>query len=114
MNVSTQQAGNVTIVAVAGSIDGFSADELLRDFESRILAGARQIVLDLKSVEFISSAGLRTILLAQKQARQNDGDLRLAGSSSRILKTLKLSGYTSIFKLFDTAEEAAASFAVQE
>ena len=75
MDLTNYTESNVTVVNVTGSIDGFTSDDLLHHLESQIQAGAKQIVVNLCEVDFISSAGLRAILQAQKLLRQQDGAL---------------------------------------
>jgi anti-sigma B factor antagonist len=111
MEVTSHIESNVTVVSIAGSIDGFTSDALLEALNEQIVAGARNLVIDLGEVDFISSAGLRAILQAQKQIRQAEGDLRISNSQERVLKVLRLSGYTSIFKIFNDTPAAVASFA---
>ena len=72
--------------------------------------GTNQLVADLSQVEFMSSAGLRAILVALREARQNGGDLRLAAAQPGVEKTLKMSGFTSIMKAYPSVGEALSSF----
>ena len=110
MEITVRNENTVTVVSVTGSIDGFTSDEVLNSLEEQIQAGARKLVLDLCGVDFISSAGLRSILQAQKSLRQAAGDMRMSSSQERVMRVLKLSGYTSIFKIFEDTDTAVASF----
>ena len=110
MEISSQIERGVTVVSITGSIDGFTASEVLQVLESEIQAGIRNLVVELGGVDFISSAGLRAVLMAQKQMREQGGDVRLAGSRPNVFRTFKISGYTSIFKMFADTQAAIASF----
>jgi anti-anti-sigma factor len=61
-------------------------------------------------VDYTSSAGLRVLLGAIKDTRALGGDIRLAGIQPDVQKVLNLSGFTNILKVFDTLDEATASF----
>ncbi len=110
MNITAQQIGETTVVSIVGSIDALTAGEVSGFLNEQIGSGRRQIVGDLGQVEFISSAGLRAILAALKDSRQQGGDLRLAAPRAGIEKTLKMSGFTNIMKFYPTVEEAVTSF----
>jgi anti-sigma B factor antagonist len=64
----------------------------------------------LSQVGYMSSAGLRALLAALKEARQQKGDFRLAAVQDNVRQVLEMSGFTGIFQVFATVEEAVASF----
>jgi len=68
------------------------------------------LVADLSGVGFISSSGLRTLLAALKEAKKERGDLRLAGIQGQVQEVLDLTGLSTIFKIYTSAEDAARSF----
>ena len=68
------------------------------------------LVVDLAGLEFMSSAGLRTLLGAVKESRSQGGDLRIVSTNPGIDKVLKMSGFHNIAKVFMSAAEAVASF----
>ena len=113
MEISTLTEQDISIVSASGRIDSLTHELLLAALSDQIRAGAKSVVVDLGSVEYTSSAGLRTILTAQQEARRAGGDLRLAAVQPNVLKVLKLSGFTSIFKIYDTVEAAVASFTTE-
>ena len=111
MKTDVQQDGEVTIVAVSESVDALTAPDLTRTLTGQINAGHRNLVVDLTGVEFMSSAGLRTLLGAVKESRTNGGDLRIASTNPGIDKVLKMSGFHNVAKVFTSSSEAVASFA---
>ncbi len=98
------------VVAVSETIDALTAPELTRTLSSEISAGHSNLVVDLTHVEFMSSAGLRTLLGAVKEARTNGGDLRIASVNPGIDKVLKMSGIHNVARVFISSSEALASF----
>ena len=110
MDISSTQNGQVTIVAVSGSMDALTAPQLTDYFNQEIAAGSRHLVADLSNLEYTSSAGLRALLNAVKETRQHGGDVRLAAVRANVNKVFELSGLNSIFKHYPTVEGAVASF----
>jgi anti-anti-sigma factor len=110
MEINSRTENDVTIVAVSGSIDALTSEQMLAAFMKEIESGAAHLVADLSGVEYTSSAGLRCLLTVQKEMRQKGGDFRLAGVQPNVLKILKLSGFTRLIKMYDSVAEAAASF----
>jgi anti-anti-sigma factor len=110
MNTDIKHEDNVTTVAVSGSVDALTAPDLARAIVDEIAEGHVYLVIDLIGVEFMSSAGLRTLLGAVKESRSHGGDLRIASTNPGIDKVLKMSGFHNIAKVFTSQADAAASF----
>lgn len=110
MNTEVKQEDNITIVAVNGSVDALTAPDLARVIVDEIAEGHINLVIDLTSVDFMSSAGLRTLLGAVKESRSQGGDLRIASTNPGIDKVLKMSGFHNIAKVFTSNTDAIASF----
>lgn len=110
MEITVDERNGVSVVSVAGSVDALTADTLLDSFQQQLQKGSGRLVADLEQVDYASSAGLRTILVALKESRQQGGDLRLAAVQKGVYRVLELSGFTSILKTFDDVDAAVASF----
>ena len=110
MDISLKQIDQTTLVSVSGSVDALTAGEVASFLSAQIDSGHKHIVADLSQVDFMSSAGLRAILAALKQTRQQGGDLRLAAAQPGVEKVLNMSGFTSILKFYATVDEAVTSF----
>jgi anti-anti-sigma factor len=113
MKTEVRHENDVTVVAVSGSVDALTAAEMAGVIVNLIAGGHVNIVVDLTGLEFMSSAGLRTLLGAVKETRTNGGDLRIASSNPGIDKVLKMSGFHNIAKVFTTSSDALSSFASQ-
>jgi len=111
MEVSTRQSGGVVVITIAGTIDATTAPDLATAFSQEIARGGARVVADFSGVTYTSSAGLRALLGALKEARQQGGDFRLAGVRPAVFRVLELSGFTSILKYFSDVDEAVASYA---
>ena len=111
MDVMVEQRHPATVVRIAGSVDGITADALLTALTAQLEAGNVMLVGDLTLVAYTSSAGLRSLLATVKQARQRGGDFRLAGAVPAVHRVLEMSGFTTILKMYGAVDDAVASFA---
>ena len=110
MEITIEEREHVTVVSIAGSVDGSTASVLIDSFRTQVSGGRVHLVGDFGGVDYTSSAGLRALLETVKQTRQQGGDLRLAAVRPDVLRVLELSGFTHILKRFDDIEAAVASF----
>ena len=110
MEISTEELKQVSVMAVTGRVDSATAPELENSLKKLVEAEKTQIVLDLKNVEYMSSAGLRAMVSTLKAVKRVNGDLRLASLSSCVEEVLCLAGLTSIFLIHPPRDEAVASF----
>jgi anti-sigma B factor antagonist len=109
INVKPMQK-QVTLVEVSGRIDSMNANELGAALTDTIDHGNVQLVLDLASVEYMSSAGLRELVTALKKVKRETGDMRLAQPSPRVREVLEMAGLDTIFRIFPTQSEAIGSY----
>lgn len=110
MKTEVMHDNNSTIVTVTGTVDALTAPDLAKILVNEIAEGHTNLIVDLMGVEFMSSAGLRTLLGAVKESRSNGGDLRIASTNPGIDKVLKMSGFHSIAKVYSSPAEAVSSF----
>jgi anti-anti-sigma factor len=110
MHISIVHERDVTVVAVAGSLDALTADALTGALQAEVRAGRTRLVASFAELEYTSSAGLRVLLATLKDARQQGGDLRVAAMRDRVRRVLDLSGFTSILKCYPDVASAVASF----
>ena len=108
MEVSTVSHGHALVIAVTGRLDGETAPE----FETRMLdliaQGHRRIIIDLIGLRYISSAGLRVLLVAAKRLRPEAGQLRLVAPGGLVSKVLGAAGFEEILETYATLDEALA------
>jgi len=110
MEIKVEQRDKVTVVIPIGDIDALTAKEVSAFLDSQLREGENQLVADLSQVGYMSSAGLRALLAALKEARHQKGDFRLAAAQDNVRQVLEMSGFTGIFQVFATVEEGVASF----
>lgn len=110
MDVTLSEMRRVTLLEVSGRVDSTNASQLGETLMSQIDAGRYQLVIDLSSVSYMSSAGLREMVAAVKKVRQYNGDLRIATPSERVREVLDLAGLSAIFQIFPTQVDAVGSY----
>jgi len=110
MNLQTRQEGEIEIVEMEGSLDGKSAPEV-REQLRPILARAQKLILDLTRVDYLSSAGLRLLLLTYREVTSARGKVVLLGVSREIQTVMSHTGFLSFFVLSDSLEKAKQALA---
>ena len=108
MEIVEEQAGETLVVAPRGRIDSVSSGELEQHLVSRLDEGARRVVIDFASVEYISSAGLRVLLIAARRLKPPAGTLVLCGLAPGVRTVLELAGFMSLFTVEPSREQALA------
>ena len=111
MQLTHKQLSRVDLVAVNGRVDANTAPQLQDVLRSIFEAKRFRLVLDLNEMSYMSSAGLKVLLAALKEARRwNRGDLRLASLQPQVQDTLNLVGLLQLFKVYPNTVEAVGSF----
>jgi stage II sporulation protein AA (anti-sigma F factor antagonist) len=106
MNVLSHQSGTVMIVTPKGRFDTNGGPEVERVLTEHIERGARQIVLDLSGIEYISSIGLRVILKTVMAMIRKGGRVVLCGGNDQVRTVFQLSGVMIMSLHASTLEEA--------
>lgn len=106
MEITVRKEGSVAVVSVKGRIDAITAGEFEQRLSALMAGGDCLLVLNFSGLEYISSAGLRSILSAAKQLKTKEGKMLFAGLQGPVKDVFKISGFGSIFKIYDSDEEA--------
>ncbi len=111
MEITHTKENNVTVLSAAGRLDAVSSPGFEKELTALISAGETLLIVDFGRLDYISSAGLRTILAAAKKLREKQGKLFLAGLRSVVKEVFEISGFTSIIPIFESVEAARANIA---
>lgn len=106
MDVSFSKQGDWMIVELEGRMDTVSAPEFEKKIQERIQEGTSRFVVDFSKLDYISSAGLRSILIAGKSSKAKGGDLTCCGLKGVVKKVFDVSGFIKILPIFDSLEDA--------
>jgi anti-sigma B factor antagonist len=105
MEIAEQQAGEITIVEVKGRIDSNTAKPFGERLAALIKAGRTRVVIDLKHLVYISSAGFRALLVAGRLAEETNGTLALCSLSGEVQRLFDLGAFTELFVIYQSREE---------
>lgn len=103
----TQPTPDPLVLTPPPRLDSNTSAEFERRLMGEIGDGRRNLVVDFSDVDYISSAGLRVLLIAAKRLRP-DGRVALAGLKDNCLEVFEISGFVSIFPIYPSAEAACA------
>lgn len=108
MTIEQERREDLLIVRPRGRLDSSSAPEMERLVTEHLDAGVQRLVLDFTSLDYISSAGLRVVLLAGKRLRASKGKLVLTGLQDMVREVFEMSGFLALFAVAPTLEEGIA------
>jgi anti-anti-sigma factor len=107
VRISTSLLDNeVAILEVEGEIDAHTACELERALSELLAEGHSRLVLDASQMSFISSAGLRVIVYAYREASQRGGQLRLCELNAQVRRVFEMAALDDCLPLDVTRREA--------
>lgn len=98
----------LAIFSPVGRIDGTNAAAVEAELKSILESEGPNLILDLSGVDYLSSAGLRVVLVAAKSTRVSGGKLVLAGPRPAISEILAMSGFDRIIEIAPDVEAAKA------
>jgi anti-anti-sigma factor len=106
VEIATRKADTTLVVSLTGRMDAVASPLLDGKVREWTAAGENSFLIDLSGVEYISSAGLRSMLSAAKKIKAMGGKLMLSGLSGSVQEVFRLSGFYPIFQIFATEAEA--------
>lgn len=106
MEVKGSKKNNAFVARVEGRMDVISAQEFEKQCSKWIDEGEKVVILDFKGLEYISSAGLRSILSIGKRLKAQGGKLLFYNMNIMVKHVFEISGFASMFPIFDTLEQA--------
>jgi len=107
MEINIKQVEGITVVELDGRIDGRTAPQVEVEITPLIKPGCK-IVLDMTRVDYMSSAGLRTLIMAQRDV-SGGGQLALAGLVERVWDIMSITGFLPFFTTYESVEQALAA-----
>lgn len=101
--VSQTRNGGVSTVSLAGDLDLFAAPAARQLLAKECASEPKQLVIDISGLDFIDSAGLETLVVAERALDANGGTFTLIGASERVLRLLELTGLSQLLGVPDAA-----------
>ncbi|MDR1705334.1 MAG: STAS domain-containing protein [Clostridiales bacterium] len=98
MTITKTQGDGTLILALQGRLDTATAPQLQEELIPA-LADAKNVVLDFANLAYISSAGLRVLLMGEKQAKLGPASMTLRNVPEEVLEVLSMTGFTDILNI---------------
>lgn len=109
MELPEERIGDTVILEARGRVDSTTAKEFGDRMISLIESGSRRLVVDLKNLAYISSAGFRALLLAAKKAEETSSQFVLCGISGKIKQLFEIGGFTDLFRTYPSREDGLSA-----
>lgn len=101
MDIKTTRDGTTLVAKVSGRIDGSNAEEFQEAFYRVLLPEDRGVVLDFEDVLYVSSAGLRALLLITKDMRATKVKYGVCSLANPVKDVFTISGFDRIINIHD-------------
>ena len=111
MKIEETILNNVSRIKLEGRFDANTSDAVEKFIWGKIEKGRSQFVLNMENVSFISSAGLRVVIIIARELRnEHQGDLHIAVLQPSVKRVFEISGLDNILKMFDDEQTATEAF----
>ena len=111
MTINIEEKNGISAVSLQGRLDIVTSAELDKAVGALLDGGAKKILFDLRELDYISSAGLRSMLLAAKKMKAAGGKVALSSLNANVAEVFKISGLASFFDIYAAKDEALAALA---
>ena len=105
-DVIVEADGGNTLLTLHGVLDVATSGALRTTLYELVRESAEDVVIDLRSLEYLDSTGLGVLVGAQKRALERDNQIRLVVAEGRIERLLRITGLTSAFAVYRTIDDA--------
>lgn len=106
MEIHEEQRGASQILKPLGRIDSNTAPEFEKGLIGKVQEGHTDIVLDFSSLDYISSAGLRVLLMAAKRVKPKGGRVAICAMHAHIEEVFRVSGFLPLFQVHASLDDA--------
>lgn len=103
----TRPSPGLVVVEARGEVDMSSSSLLHNDLSAAVRSAPGTLVVDLTSIDFFASSGIKTLMQLRRQCAAADIELRMVAPKA-VHRVLEVVGLGSVFTLFDSQEEAIA------
>ncbi len=110
MEIGEEKTEKCVIVSINGRLDTTNYNLLEKKLMELIDGLQQQILVECSNMDYVSSSGLRILLMALKKISQVNGRFALCGLQENIREIFEISGFTSIFPIYTSRDHALATF----
>jgi len=109
MEIQKVKGGKGLLVSVKGRLDAVTSPDFEKEMDQCLAVGETVFLFDLEGLEYISSAGLRSILSITKKLKARNGKIVLASLQNIVREVFEISGFSKILTIYPSREEALSS-----
>lgn len=110
LHYSSSKHDDAILITISGNLDAETAPQFSEKLENEMNKGVVKIACNLKDIDFISSAGVGVLISGNQKLKKSGGEIKLVGLSDKNKKIFKLMGFTHVFSIHETNDEALESF----
>jgi anti-sigma B factor antagonist len=111
MNITDRTVNDIAIVEIEGRLDANTSGVLEAKFLQLVEQGSMKFIFDLSKLDYVSSAGLRILLVAAKKMKAVKGKLALIQMTDNVKEVFDMSGFSAIFSIYENEADAARALA---
>lgn len=109
MDIAQERDGDVVVVKLSGRLDSSAAPAAEERLSAALSGDAPRMAIDMSALRYISSAGLRVLLVLAKKAQQQQGKIALGGLAANVREVFAATGFDTIFTIAPDAGAAVAA-----
>ncbi len=110
MEFTVDEFGDVRAVRITGNLDTQTSPVAQEQMTQLIDNGARKILVDFENLNYISSSGLRMLLVATQRLEDTSGQLRICNPNKMVREVFDTAGFSEIFSVYGSQAEALDGF----
>ena len=110
IEMTSQQVKDVTVVRCVGSLDTEGSYDAIDYLNALVDKGSKKILLNVSDLKYISSLGLRAILITSKKLDNQKEAIRICSANDNVQEVFDITGYSNMFKIFRNQSSALKSF----
>ncbi len=107
--IETERDGPVLSVKLQGRLNGSNSNELFGDVEAAIERDDSAVVIDMAQLAYISSAGLRVLLMLSKTLEERNVRFAVCSLSKRVKDVFDITGFDKVIRVYQSPEKARAA-----
>ena len=109
MKIDQSEIQGVKLLTIEGEVDLNSSPQLREVFCGLIAKGETKFIVDFKSVSYVDSSGLATLIEMVQRLKKNQGTVSLIQLSDKVRNLFEITKLDKLFKIYNTQEEAMAA-----
>jgi anti-sigma B factor antagonist len=109
MEIQKERVGDVHVVTATGRLDGIYSSAFANQVGELLTEANPKVLIDFTDIDYVSSAGLRALLMLVKKAKANGSIFALCGVNDQVREVLEISGYAPMFSIHPGRAEGIAA-----